>query len=59
MKSKCFYLVAGGLLLMSTAANAGLSATVTATSDYTFNGVSQTDNGPALQGSLDYGFDSG
>ena len=59
MKSKCFYLVAGGLLLMSTVANAGLSATVTATSDYTFNGVSQTDSGPALQGNLDYGFDSG
>lgn len=36
-----------------------LSSTVTATSDYTFNGVSQTDNDPALQASLDYGFDNG
>ncbi|MCU7996532.1 TorF family putative porin [Shewanella glacialipiscicola] len=59
MKSKYLYSIAAGLLLISTAANAELSATIKATSDYTFNGVSQTDNGPALQGSLDYGFDSG
>ncbi|GIU09054.1 TorF family putative porin [Shewanella morhuae] len=59
MKSKYFYSVAAGLLLIPAAANAQLSATIKATSDYTFNGVSQTDNGPALQGSLDYGFDSG
>ena len=33
---------------------ADLSATVSVTSDYTFNGVSQTGNDPALQASLDY-----
>ncbi|GIU32076.1 hypothetical protein TUM4644_31990 [Shewanella colwelliana] len=48
-----------GLLALPTTAMAGLSSTVNLTSDYTFNGVSQTDNGPALQASLDYGFDSG
>ena len=48
-----------GLLAIPTTAMAGLSSTVNLTSDYTFNGVSQTDNGPALQASLDYGFDSG
>jgi uncharacterized protein (TIGR02001 family) len=33
---------------------AEISATPTIASDYVFNGVSQTDNGPALQASLDY-----
>ena len=36
-----------------------LTSTINATTDYTFNGVSQTDNGPALQASLDYALDSG
>lgn len=40
-------------------ARADLSATVTLTSDYLFDGVSQTDSRPALQASLDYGFDNG
>lgn len=40
-------------------ATAAVSSTVKATSDYTFNGVSQTDEGPALQASLDYAADSG
>lgn len=35
-----------------------LSATLSLTSDYVFRGVSLT-NGPALQGSVDYAFDSG
>jgi len=52
-------LVAMGALAISTSAMADLSATVTAASDYTFNGVSQTDNGPALQGSFDYSQASG
>ncbi len=48
------------LALLSTSAMADLSATVTLVSDYTFNGVSQTMNDPAIQGSLDYAFaDSG
>jgi uncharacterized protein (TIGR02001 family) len=40
-------------------ASADLTSTVTALSDYSFNGVSQTDEGPSLQASLDYGIDSG
>lgn len=48
------------LALLSTSAMADLSTTVTLASDYTFNGVSQTMNDPAIQGSLDYAFaDSG
>ena len=48
-----------GLLTLSTSALADFSATVNLASDYTFNGVSQTSNDPALQGSLDYAADSG
>ncbi|KAF7769688.1 hypothetical protein PCIT_a2570 [Pseudoalteromonas citrea] len=47
------------LALASTNAMADWSTTVTGVSDYTFNGVSQTQNDPALQGSLDYAFDDG
>lgn len=35
-------------------ANADVSATVTLASDYLFNGVTQTDEKPALQGSFDW-----
>ncbi|MFT4939710.1 MAG: hypothetical protein ACI88A_002755 [Paraglaciecola sp.] len=45
------------LVLFSASAFADWSTTVTGVSDYTFNGVSQTQNDPALQGSLDYSFD--
>ena len=45
--------------LVSTASLADWSATVTGASDYMFNGVSQTNNDPALQGSIDYAADSG
>ncbi|MEL0631423.1 TorF family putative porin [Pseudoalteromonas carrageenovora] len=45
--------------LLSTTAAADWSTTITAASDYTFNGVTQTDNDPAIQGSLDYAFDNG
>ena len=51
--------VALPLALLSTTAAADWSTTITAASDYTFNGVSQTDNDPALQASLDYAFDNG
>jgi len=44
-------------MLLPTLAAADLSATAGIVSDYTFNGVSQTDNGPALQLGLDYGTD--
>ncbi|MDK2595280.1 TorF family putative porin [Pseudoalteromonas obscura] len=47
------------LLLCSNLAMADWSTTVTAASDYTFNGVSQTQNDPAIQGSLDKAFDNG
>jgi len=48
-----------GLIALPTTAMAGVSSTVTAVSDYTFNGVSQTDNSPAIQASLDYAADAG
>jgi uncharacterized protein (TIGR02001 family) len=40
-------------------ASADISATVSATNNYIFRGVSQTSNGPAVQGSLDYSHSSG
>ncbi len=45
--------------LLSTTVSANWSTTITAASDYTFNGVTQTDTDPAIQASLDYAFDSG
>ena len=47
------------LLTLSGTALADVSATVNLASDYTFNGVSQTSNDPALQASLDYAAESG
>lgn len=47
------------LLTISSAALADVSTTVNLTSDYTFNGVSQTMNDPALQASVDYSDASG
>jgi len=37
----------------------GFSATITGTSDYRFRGISQTNNDPAVQGSIDWASDSG
>jgi len=48
-----------GIFAVSSSAHAGFSATATFTTDYLFDGISQTDSGPALQGSLDYAFDNG
>ncbi|MCV2883747.1 TorF family putative porin [Aestuariibacter sp. AA17] len=45
--------------LFSSMAYAELSSTVTFASDYLFNGVSQTDENPALQVSLDWAGESG
>jgi uncharacterized protein (TIGR02001 family) len=45
------------LVIFSESTLADWSTTVKGLSDYTFNGVSQTQNDPALQGSLDYSFD--
>ena len=50
---------AASLLMASATASANLSTTVSVVSDYSFNGVSQTDSKPALQASLDYAADSG
>ncbi|MCG7535599.1 TorF family putative porin [Pseudoalteromonas sp. OOF1S-7] len=47
------------LALLSNMAMAGWSTTITGTSDYTFNGVSQTQSDPTIQGSLDYAADAG
>ena len=47
------------LLTLPAGAMAAVSSTVNLASDYTFNGVSQTGNEPALQASLDYAADSG
>lgn len=47
------------LAVITGSAKAEWSSTVTAASDYTFNGVSQTMNDPALQISLDKGFNNG
>ncbi|MFL6548982.1 MAG: TorF family putative porin [Povalibacter sp.] len=52
-------LAALGLLTAAGAANAGISSTWTATSDYDFRGFTQTDEDPALQASLDFSTDSG
>lgn len=61
--------LAGALALAGTAAPAladgedaaasPWSATLTVTSDYRFRGLSQTDTGPAVQGSIDFASESG
>lgn len=45
--------------LYSSATFADWSANISAVSDYTFNGLSQTQNDPALQGGVDKAFDNG
>ncbi len=52
-------LFATTLLTLSSSAFADWSSTVTLASDYLFNGVSQTDEKPALQGSIDWSGASG
>src|SRR5262249_47515388 len=52
-------LAALGLVVAAGAANAGVTATVTATNDYDFRGNSQSAKDPALQASVDYAHDSG
>ena len=47
--------LAAVVLTMSAAAvHAEVTGTVTATTDYDFRGITQTAQGPALQGSIDY-----
>jgi uncharacterized protein (TIGR02001 family) len=52
-------LTALALTLSAVAANAEITGTVTAVSDYDFRGITQTAQDPALQGSIDYAHDSG
>jgi len=59
MNNKLLTAATLSLMAVATTAQADLSTTVNVTSDYTFNGVSQTDSSPALQASLDYANESG
>jgi uncharacterized protein (TIGR02001 family) len=52
-------LVAIGLVAATGVANAGVTSTVTAASDYDFRGFTQTAQDPAIQASVDYAHDSG
>jgi uncharacterized protein (TIGR02001 family) len=52
-------LAALGLLTAAGAANAEVSSTWTLTNDYDFRGVTQTDEDPAVQASVDFATDSG
>jgi uncharacterized protein (TIGR02001 family) len=47
------------LLAAGTAAHAEVTGTITGVTDYDWRGVTQSAQGPALQGSLDYAHDSG
>ncbi len=51
------WLMAGGMVALAGVANAEVSATVTAASDYDFRGYSQTAKDPAIQASVDYAHD--
>ena len=52
-------LLAFAALAAAGIAQAGVSGTVTAVSDYDFRGISLSATDPALQGSVDYAFDNG
>src|SRR5262245_8155981 len=52
-------LAALGLVATAGIANAGVSSTITATSDYDFRGITQSAKDPAIQASLDFAMDSG
>lgn len=49
----------GFVLCLAVSARAEISSTVTVTSEYVLRGVSQTNEEPAIQGSIDYAHDSG
>ncbi|TKB56560.1 TorF family putative porin [Ferrimonas aestuarii] len=60
MKTKLIHsLFAVSTLLISGTAMAALDANVGLTSNYLFRGLTQTDDGVALQGGIDYSHDSG
>lgn len=58
---KKYYAYGAALVLLGATpvAQADWSVTVTGATDYMFNGVSQTNNDPAFQASLDYAADNG
>ena len=58
MKLNRIALAVGALVLTGSAA-AELSANIGATSNYVWRGVTQTDDGPAISGGVDYAHDSG
>jgi uncharacterized protein (TIGR02001 family) len=51
-------LAAGATVMSAGAANAEVSGSVALVSDYVFRGISQTDGGAAIQGSLDWSNDT-
>ena len=57
--SRARILTALGLVAATASAHAGVSSTVTATSDYDFRGITQTAQDPAIQASIDYAHASG
>jgi uncharacterized protein (TIGR02001 family) len=59
MNKNIIAIAATSLLAVSVSSHAALSSTVNLASDYTFNGVSQTINDPALQASFDFAADNG
>lgn len=56
---RCSHTLIPALLLVSAAASAEVTSTVTLTSDYDFRGLTQTDEDPALQASIDYAAEGG
>ncbi len=56
---RALQLIGSSMLLSAGIAQADVTGTVTAVSDYDFRGVSQTDEDPALQGSIDWEHASG
>ena len=52
-------LAAVGLAFAAVTANAEITGTIGAYSDYNWRGITQTSQDPALQGSIDYAHDSG
>jgi len=51
--------IAAAMLFVTGAAQAGLTGTITAPSDYDFRGITQSATDPALQGSIDWAHASG
>jgi uncharacterized protein (TIGR02001 family) len=58
-QNKLAVAVGAAVLGLSSVAQAEISANIGATSNYVFRGVTQTDNGAAIQGGIDYSHESG